>query len=90
MSCHNINDPWPFIYWKRSESALQFHLKAINGPNPRYGKDEKEFKFSLKFELFLLFSIAWIWLIYSLQVELKGRVRMFPIYGRPGIIDLMT
>jgi hypothetical protein len=39
---------------------------------------------------FSLFSIARIWPICSLQVELKGLVRMFPVYGRPRIIDLVT
>ena len=38
MSQKEINDPWPSICWKPSESALQFHLKAINGPIPSYGK----------------------------------------------------
>jgi hypothetical protein len=27
---------------------------------------------------------------YSLQMELKGQVRMFPVYGRSRIMDLMT
>ena len=48
MSRHEINDPWPSIYWKHSESALQFHLKAINGPNPIYGKEEKNSTFREK------------------------------------------
>jgi hypothetical protein len=51
MSHHNINDPWLSIYWKCSDSALQFHLKDINGPNPSYGKEEKEFKFESKVTL---------------------------------------
>jgi hypothetical protein len=36
------------------------------------------------------FSIARIWPIYSLQMELKGRFKMFPLYGRPRIIDIVT
>jgi hypothetical protein len=28
--------------------------------------------------------------IYSLQMELKGRVRAFPVYGRSRIMDLVT
>jgi hypothetical protein len=28
--------------------------------------------------------------IYSLQMELKGRVGAFPVYGRSRIMDLMT
>jgi hypothetical protein len=51
---------------------------------------EFQSNFSLKVEFFLLFSIARIWPIYSLQVKLKGQVGTFPVYGRPRIIDLMT
>jgi hypothetical protein len=37
----------------------------------------------------LLFSIARIWPICSLQVELKGRAESFLVYGSPRIIDLV-
>jgi hypothetical protein len=56
MSRQEINDPWPSIYWKRSDSALQFHLKAINGPILSYGKEEKEFNFESKVTLEELFT----------------------------------
>jgi hypothetical protein len=56
MSRQEIYDPWPSIYWKRSDSALQFHLKAINGPIPSYGKREKEFNFESKVTLEKLFT----------------------------------
>jgi hypothetical protein len=56
MSHHRINDPWSSIYWKCSEPALQFHLKAINRPNPIYGKEEKEFNFERKVTLEKLFT----------------------------------
>jgi hypothetical protein len=56
MSRQEINDPWPSIYWKHSDSALQFHLKAINGPIPSYGKEEKEFNFERKVTLEELFT----------------------------------
>ena len=51
MSQHDIFDHWPSIYWKHSDSALQFHLKAINGPILSYGKEEKEFNFGRKVTL---------------------------------------
>jgi hypothetical protein len=51
MSRQEISDPWPSIYWKRSDSALQFHLKAINEPIPSYGKEEKAFNFESKVTL---------------------------------------
>jgi hypothetical protein len=56
MLHHKINDPWPSIYWKCSNLALQFKLKAINGPNLSYGKEEKEFNFERKFTLEKLFT----------------------------------
>ena len=56
MSRHEINYPWPSIYWKCSDSTLQFHLKAINRPNLSYGKEEKEFKFESKVTLEKLFT----------------------------------
>jgi hypothetical protein len=34
--------------------------------------------------------IARNWPIYSLQMELKGLVGTFPVYGRPRIIDLLS
>jgi hypothetical protein len=36
--------------------TLQFHLKAINGPIPSYGKEEKEFNFESKVTLEKLFT----------------------------------
>jgi hypothetical protein len=56
MSRQEIHDPWPSIYWKRFDSALQFHLKAINGPILSYGKEEKEFNFESKVTLEKLFT----------------------------------
>jgi hypothetical protein len=56
MSRQEIYDPWPYIYWKRSDSALQFHLKVINGPIPSYGKEEKKFKFESEVTLEKLFT----------------------------------
>jgi hypothetical protein len=56
MSRQEIYDPWPSIYWKRSNSTLQFHLKDINGPIPSYGKEDKEFNFERKFTLEKLFT----------------------------------
>jgi hypothetical protein len=56
MSRQEIYDPWPSIYWKRSDSTLQFHLKAINGPILSYGKEEKEFNFERKVTLEKLFT----------------------------------
>jgi hypothetical protein len=56
MSRQEIYDPWPSIYWKCSDSTLQFHLKAINGPIPSYGKEEKEFNFESKVTLEKLFT----------------------------------
>jgi hypothetical protein len=56
MSCHEIYDPFPSIYWKCSESTLQFHLRATDGSNLSYGKEEKEFNFESKVTLEKLFT----------------------------------
>ena len=56
MSRQEIYDPWPFIYWKHSDSALQFDLNAINGLISSYGKREKEFNFESKVTLEKLFT----------------------------------
>jgi hypothetical protein len=37
-----------------------------------------------------LLFMAWIWPVYSLQMELKGRVKTFLVYGRSRIMDLVT
>jgi hypothetical protein len=42
-----------------SESTLQFHLKAINGPNLSYGKEEKNSTLRAKL----------LWRNYSLHIE---------------------
>jgi hypothetical protein len=42
-----------------------------------------------KVEFFSL-STVWIWPIYSIQMELKGQVGTFLVYGRSRIMDLMT
>ena len=69
MSCDKINDPWPSIYWKCSDLALPFHLKAISGSNPSYGKEEKEFNFESKVTLEKLFTSHWVCIPLSFKSE---------------------
>ena len=69
MSRQEIYDPWPSIYWKRSDSALQFHLKAINASIPSYGKEEKEFNFERKVTLEKLFTSDWVCIPLSFKSE---------------------
>ena len=33
MSRQEIFDPWPSIYWKHSDSTLQFHFQGYNEAN---------------------------------------------------------
>jgi hypothetical protein len=66
MSRHAINDPWPSIYWKCSDSTLQFHLKDINWPNLSYGKEEKNSTLRTKL----------LWINYSLHIEFAS---LFPL-----------
>jgi hypothetical protein len=39
MSRQEISDPWPSIYWKRSDSALQLHSEGYKSTIPSYGKE---------------------------------------------------
>ena len=59
MSHHGIHHPWPSIYWKRYDSTLQIHLKAINGIYPSCGKEDKNS--TLRGKL--------LWRNYSLHIE---------------------
>jgi hypothetical protein len=57
MSRQEIFDPWPSIYWKRSDSTLQLHLKAIRAQFQSCGKEEKAFNFESKVTLEKLLHI---------------------------------
>jgi hypothetical protein len=39
MSRQEISDPWPSIYWKRSNSTLQFHPEGYKSTISTYGKE---------------------------------------------------
>ena len=69
ISRHEINDPWPSIYWKRSDSMLQFHLKDINEPILIYGKEEKKFNFERKVTMEKLFISYWVCIPLSFKFE---------------------
>ena len=51
MSRQKISNPWPFIYWKQSDSTLQLHSEGYNTTISSYGKEEKEFNFERKVTL---------------------------------------
>jgi hypothetical protein len=38
MSRQEISDPWPSIYWKHSDSALQFHFEGYKWANSELWK----------------------------------------------------
>ena len=78
MSWHEISDPWPSMYWKHSESTLQLHFEGYKSTISSYGKEEKAFIFDSKVTLI------------AFKIKLKGWVRMFLVYGRPKIRDLMS
>ena len=59
MSGQYIYYPWPSIYWKHYDSALQYHLKAINGTILRYGNERKNSTLREKL----------LWKNYSLHIE---------------------
>jgi hypothetical protein len=41
MSQQEISDPWPYIYWKCSESILQLHFEGYKWGNSELWKREK-------------------------------------------------
>jgi hypothetical protein len=57
MSRQKISDPWPSIYWKRSDSALQLHSEGYKSTISSYGKEEKAFNFERKVTLEKLLHI---------------------------------
>jgi hypothetical protein len=57
MSRQEISDPWPSIYWKRSDSALQLHFEGYKNTISSYGKEEKAFNFESKVTLEKLLHI---------------------------------
>jgi hypothetical protein len=57
MSGHEISDPWPSIYWKRSESTLWLHSEGYKSTILNYGKKEKAFNFERKVNLEKLLHI---------------------------------
>jgi hypothetical protein len=57
MSRQEISDPWPSIYWKRPDSALQLHFEGYKSTISSYGKEEKAFNFERKVTLEKLLHI---------------------------------
>ena len=57
MSRQNISYPWPSIYWKRSDLALQLHFEGYKNTILSYGKKEKAFNFEIKVTLEKLLHI---------------------------------
>jgi hypothetical protein len=57
MSWQEIFDPWPSIYWKCSDSVIQFHFEGYKNTFWSYGKEEKAFKFEIKVTLEKLLHI---------------------------------
>jgi hypothetical protein len=57
MLGQDIFDPWPSIYWKRSNSTLQLHFEGYKSIIPSYGKEEKTFNFEIKVTLEKLIHI---------------------------------
>jgi hypothetical protein len=51
MSRKEISNPWPSIYWKHSNSALQLHFEGYKRTISSYGKEEKAFNFESKVTL---------------------------------------
>ena len=67
MSHHEIHDPWPFIYWKRSDSFVQFHLKDINWAISKPWR-KREFNFWEKRYSREIFTSHWLCIPLSFKV----------------------
>ena len=59
MSRQKIYDPWPSIYWKNSDSALQFHFEGYKWANSELWKWRKNSTLRAKL----------LWRNYSLHIE---------------------
>jgi hypothetical protein len=57
VSRQEISDPWPSIYWKHSDLALQLNFEGYKSTILSYGKEEKEFNFESKVTLEKLLHI---------------------------------
>jgi hypothetical protein len=56
MSRHEISNPWPSIYWKCSDLALQFHFEGYKEANSELWKRRKNSTFESKVTLEELFT----------------------------------
>ena len=57
MSQKKISDPWPSIYKKRFDLALQLHSEGYKSTIWSYGKEDKAFNFERKVALEKLIHI---------------------------------
>jgi len=69
MSWKDIYDPWPYIYWKISNSTLQSHFEGYKWANSELWKREKEFNFERKVALEKLFNSYWVCIPLSFKSE---------------------
>jgi hypothetical protein len=89
MSQQKISNPWPSIYWKHSDSALQLHFEGYKSTISSYGKEEKAFNFERKVTLEKLLDIEFASLCpsslntmfnpQSLSLLLRGPHCLFPM-----------
>jgi hypothetical protein len=89
MSQQKIFDPWPSIYWKRYDSALQLHSEGYKSTISSYGKEEKAFNFERKVTLEKLLhiesaslwpsSLKTVFIPQSLSLFLRGPHCLFPM-----------
>jgi hypothetical protein len=85
MSQQEISDPWPSIYWKHSNSALQLHIEGYKSTVRSYGKEEKEFNFESKVTMEKLLHIESTSLL-SLKSEHSVKPpKLFPVVERTSL-----
>jgi hypothetical protein len=101
LGIHHFNPPLKTNSHKRDNEVLHQRGKSLGDEQCIHTLKDKGMQtqyevnnfsrvtFLSKVESFFS-STVWIWPIYILQMELKGRVRMFLVYGRSRIMDLLT
>jgi hypothetical protein len=96
MSRQKISDPWPSIYWKHFDLALQLHSEGYKSTISSYGKEDKEFNFESKVTLEKLLhiestslypsSLNIVFIPQALPLLLRGPLCLF-LVGLPLVED---
>jgi hypothetical protein len=101
LGLHHFNPPPKAISYKRYNEVFHQREKSLGAEQCVRTLKDKGMKTQYEVKIFSIISLLskvefsplprfGYGLIYILQMELKGRVKMFPVHGRSRIMDLMT